>query len=442
MPIDIISTAYFDGPGAIPGWNFVKNYGPYIATAAAVKYYFGGSSNTWNRDMHGRVFIITGGTSGVGAQVAYDLAMKGAQLILLCRSTEDAWTSEYVEDLREKTNNFMIYAELCDLSLLHSVRLFATTFLDNQPPRRLDGVICCAAECIPRGTPRQVSVDGVELQIAVNYLAHYHLLTLLKPAMHVQPPDRDFRVVLTTCSSQALGEIDKEDLLWESRQYPVYKPWSVYGTSKLLLGMFGRLLQRDLNDYQRKDKAPCNIKVSVVNPGLMRSPSTRRFLSMGSIMGLFIYLLFYPIWFLFLKSSGQGAQSLLFAIASPILGAQDGGNLVQECKLVTKGRKELWDYELQDVVYAKTAELIAGLEKLSAIERKKADKASGADRKKKAEQQKKKEDLREKPLNEDELDYKLRMMKKSLGLPMGSGSESLFSEAKTLAVKKSKARKR
>jgi len=287
-----------------------------------------------------------------------------------------------------------------------------------------------------------VSVDGVELQIAVNYLAHYHLLTLLKPAMHVQPPDRDFRVVLTTCSSQALGEIDKEDLLWETRQYPVYKPWSVYGTSKLLLGMFGRLLQRDLNDYQRKDKAPCNIKVSVVNPGLMRSPSTRRFLSMGSILGLFIYLLFYPIWFLFLKSSGQGAQSLLFAIASPILGAEDGGNLVQECKLVTKGRKELWDYELQDVVYAKTAELIAGLEKLSAIERKKADKASGADKKKKAEQQKKKEDLREKPLNEDELDYKLRMMKKSLGLPMGSGSESLFSEAKTLAVKKSKARKR
>lgn len=393
--------------------------------------------------MHGRVFIITGGTSGVGAQVAYDLAMKGAQLILLCRSTSDAWTTEYIEDLRQKTNNFMIYAEQCDLSLLHSVRLFATQFLDNQPPRRLDGIICCAAECLPRGTPRQLSVDGVELQIAINYLSHYHLVTLLKPSMHVQPPDRDFRVVLTTCSSQALGEIDQDDLLWESRQYPVWKPWSVYGTSKLLLGMFGRLFQRDLNNYVRKDKAPCNIKVSVVNPGLMRSPSTRRFLSMGSILGLLIYLLFYPIWFLFLKSSGQGAQSLLFAIASPILGAQDGGNLIQECKIVTKGRKELWDYELQDMVYAKTAELIGALEKQSAIERKKAERANGGDEKKRAEELKRKEDLQEKPLNEDELDYKLRMMKKSLGLPMGTGSETVFSESKSLGLKsKSKSGKR
>lgn len=446
MPIDIISTAYFDGPDAIPGWNFIKTYGPYIAAGAAVKYYFGGSSNTWNRDLHGRVYIITGGTSGLGAQVAYDLAIKGAQLILLCRSTEDSWTTEFVEDLREKTNNFMIYAELCDLSSLHSVRLFATKFLDNQPPRRLDGVICCAGECIPRGKPRQVSVDGVELQLAVNYLAHYHLLTLLKPSMHVQPPDRDFRIVLTTCSSQALGQIDQDDLLWEKRKYPVTKPWSVYGTSKLLIGMFGRLLQRDLNEYVRKDKAPCNIKVSIVNPGIMRSPSTRRFVSMGTIWGLLLYVLLYPIWFLFLKSGKQGAQSLLFAIAAPILGAQDGGNLIQECKILTKGRKELWDYELQDAVYAKTSELISSLEKLSAIERKKNEKASGADKNKKVEEQRRKEDLHEKPNTEDELDYKLRMMKKSLGLPMGTGSESLFfesSKGKSLSLKaKSKSRKR
>lgn len=449
MPIDIISTAYFDGPDAIPGWNLIKTYGPALAVGAGIKYYFGGATNSWNRDMHGRVFIITGGTSGVGAQVAYDLAMKGAQLILLCRSVEDSWTTDFVEDLREKTNNFMIYAELCDLSSLHSVRLFATKFLDNQPPRRLDGVICCAAECIPRGKPRQVSVDGVEQQLAVNYLAHYHLLTLLKPSMHVQPPDRDFRVVLTTCSSQALAQIDKDDLLWEKRKYPVSKPLSVYGTSKLLLGMFGRLLQRDLNDYDRKDKAPCNIKVTVANPGLMRSPSTRRFFSMGTIWGLLLYILLYPIWYLFFKSVHQGAQSLLFAIAAPILGAQDGGNLIQECKIVTKGRPELWDYELQDAVYAKTAELITSLEKLSAIERKKAEKASGADKKKKAEEQRKKEDIHEKPLTEDELDYKLRMMKKSLGLPMGSGSESVFALGtpdKSVAAKtkttKSKSRKR
>lgn len=442
MPIDILSTAYFEGPDAVPGFNLALKYGPYIAAGAAVKYYFGGSSNTWDRDMHGRVFIVTGGTSGVGAQVAYDLAMKGARLILLCRSNEDSWTVDFVEDLRQKTNNFMIYAELCDLSSLHSVRLFATKFLDNQPPRRLDGVICCAADCIPRGKARQVTIDGVEQQIATNYLSHYHLLTLLKPSMHVQPPDRDFRVVLTTCSSQALGELNVDDLLWEKRPYPVKKPWVVYGTSKLQLSMFGRLFQRDLNSYERKDKAPCNIKVSMVNPGLMRSPSTRRFLSMGTVWGLLLYLLVYPIWYLFLKSASQGAQSLLFAIAAPILGAQDGGNFIQECKILTTGREELWDTDLQDALYAKTAEVIASLEKLSAIERKKKEKLTGEDKKKKAEEQKRKQDIHEKPQNEGELDYKLQMMKKSLGLPMGNGNESVFASGSSLSAKKSKSRKK
>lgn len=442
MPIDILSTAYFEGPQAVPGLTLAIKYGPYIAFGAALKYYFMGSSNSWNRDMHGRVFIITGGTSGVGAQVAYDLAMKGAKLILLCRSSEDAWTVDYIEDLRQKTNNFMIYAELCDLLSLHSVRLFATKFLDNQPPRRLDGVICCAADCIPRGKPRQVSIDGAEQQIATNYLSHYHLLTLLKPSMHVQPPDRDFRVVLTTCSSQALAEIKVDDLLWEQRPYPVTKPWLVYGTSKLQLSMFGRLLQKDLNSYVRKDKAPCNIKVSMVNPGIMRSPSTRRFLSMGTIWGLFLYILLYPFWWLFFKSGSQGAQSILFAIAAPILGAQDGGNLIQECKILTTGRKELWDEELQDQLYEKTAEVIATLEKLSAIERKKQEKLTGKDKEKKAEEQKRKEDITEKPQNEDELEYKLLMMKKSLGLPMGDGRESVFASGSNNAKGKSKSRKK
>ena len=35
----------------------------------------------------------------------------GAQLILLTRRTNDQWVAEYIEDLRDKTNNGLIYAE-------------------------------------------------------------------------------------------------------------------------------------------------------------------------------------------------------------------------------------------------------------------------------------------------------------------------------------------
>ncbi|KAF3986772.1 hypothetical protein FT663_04274 [Candidozyma haemuli var. vulneris] len=436
MPIDIVSTAIFDGTQAIPGWDYFTTYGPALAAAAATKYYFAGASNTFKRELHGRVYIITGGTSGLGASVAYELALKGAQIILLSRSTDDAWTVEFIEDLRDKTNNFMIYAEHCDLSSLHSVRLFATKWLDNQPPRRLDGVICCAADCLPRGRDRQVSVDGVENQLAVNYLAHYHLLTLLKPSLQVQPPDRDVRVILTTCTSQAAGSIDKDDILWESRQYPVNSPWKVFGTSKLLLGMFGRRYQRLLNDYERKDNAPCNIKISIVNPGTMRSPSTRRFISMGTIWGLFLYILLYPIWYIFFKDTVQGAQSLLFAIYAPMLGAQDGGNIIQECKILTKVRAELTDDELQEEVFQKTAEHIEKLEKSSAIERKKQEKKLGLDKKKEEAEKKKKEDVHEKPETEEDLQYKLDMIRKSMGISSQDGDMPLFPEEGVEEAKK------
>lgn len=428
MPIDIVSSVFLDGPQSIPGWDYIKNYGPPLIAAGAIKYYFGGSSNTFDRLLHGRVYIITGGTTGLGAVMAYELASKGAQVIILTRSTDDAWTVEFIEDLREKTNNFMVYVEHCDLNSLHSVRLFATKWLDNSPPRRLDGVVCCASECIPRGKARKTSVDGVETQLAVNYFAHYHLLTLLKPAFHVQPPDRDVRIVLTTCSTQAAGMVDKDDLLWEKRKYEVLKPWLVYGTSKLLLGMFGRLFQRKLLEYERKDNEPCNIKVSIVNPGIMRSPSTRRFISMGTIWGLLIYVILYPIWFLFFKSPLQGAQSLLFAIYAPMLGAADGGNLVQECKIATNPKPEYADNALQDSIYEETAKIIEELEKLSAIERKKMEKKTGADKKQEEEERKKREDIHEKPQTDEELQYKINMIRKSMGISSNPGDLPLFPE--------------
>lgn len=438
MPIDIISSAFFDGPEVIPGWHYLKRYAPLAAAVGAVKYYTNGASNTWSGDLHGKVFIVTGGTSGLGAAVTYQLALKGAQVVLLCRQIDDVFTIDFVEDMRNRTNNFMVYAEQCDFLLLHSVRLFATRWLDNQPPRRLDGVICCAAEALPKWKPRQVSEDGVELQIAVNYLGPVHLLTLLKPLLHVQPADRDVRVVVATCLSQAFGEVNEKDLLWDARRYPSSNPLAVYGTSKLLLGMFGRQFQRLLNAYERTDKAPCNIRVSVVNPGIMRTASTRRYISMGTLWGLFLYLVMYPVWWLFLKGLTQGAQLVMFAVLAPILGAQDGGNLVQECKILAQGRKEYYDYDLQERVAEKTQELIKALEMLSAVERKKRDPSGKTSTEKK--EGEKLTDLSLKPESEEDLDYKLQMMRKSMGLPMGAGN--LFSENEAVKSENSSANPR
>lgn len=382
MPLEFLGTVLLEGTDRIPYWEHIKKYTPPLIIAILLKLYFNGSSNTWERKLHGKVYIVTGGTSGIGAALVRDLASRGAQLVLLTSQISEEsdnsakmWISDYIQDLREVTGNELIYAEDCDLSSLYSIRKFATKWLDNSPARRLDGVLCLAGENLPMKKLRTNSIDGVEIQMAINYLGHYHLLTLLEPALRVQPPDRDVRVLLTSCASQNLGDIQINDLLWENRNYPINQPWKVFGTSKLLVNIFAKKLQRRLENYERPDKQPCGVRVNVINPGLVRSPSMRRFLSMGSIFGLFIYLIFYPIFWIFLKSCEQGMQSYLFAINSPDVFSIKGGNYIKECSVVNSGpRKELNDEFLQNKVFEETKKLIEKLEKTSAIERNKGKK--------------------------------------------------------------------
>ncbi|KAH3668839.1 hypothetical protein OGAPHI_002594 [Ogataea philodendri] len=397
MPLNILGTILLEGTDKVPGWDYVKMYGPLVVLAGSLKYYLNGSTNTWERDLHGKVYMVTGGTSGIGASLVYDLAKRGAQLVLLTSQLDlegvgTAWIADYIQDLRDDTGNQLIYAESCDLSSLYSVRKFATKWLDQTPPRRLDGILCLAADSEPSGKARESSVDGVEIQMAVNYLGHYHLLTLLEPALKVQPADRDVRVLLASCMSQSLGEINLDDLLWEERKYPSKQPWKVYGSSKLMLSMFAKEYQRRLDMFQRKDGEPNNTRLNVVNPGIVRTPSTRRVLSLGTVWGLFLYVLMYPIWWFLLKSGEHGMQSFLFAMNTPELVKRKGGNYIKECSIVSnETRSELKDEQLQATLFDKTKELIEVLEKRSAIERNRT-KIKPKEEKKKKDKQVKKDD--------------------------------------------------
>lgn len=429
MPLNYLGALVLQGPENVAGWHTIKTYGPIVLLLAGTKYFFGGAKNTWERDLHGKVYIITGATSGMGARIAYELASKGAQVILLVRSTHDAWLIGFVEDLRTTTNNFMIYAEECDLDSLYSVRKFATKWLDSKLPRRLDGVICCAAECMPVGKDRMVTEDGVEKHIGVNYLGHFHLLTLIAPSLRSQPPDRDVRVIIPTCLSQATADVDLNDILWTNRRYPRNQPFKVFGTSKLMLGMFAGEFQRRISNYERKDKVPCNVRLHMVNPGLMRTPSTRRFLSFGSIMGLLLYLLLYPLILLLLKTPFEGAQSIFFALAVP-LSTAPAGSYIQECKVIKPSRKELSDEALQGKLFTETEKAIESLEKNSAIQRKKkeqddAKKNKSTQKDSKKGKNNKQDDEKTNPNDVNELNSKLESIRSLLGMQQTLNNDEL-----------------
>lgn len=388
MPINIIGTALVKGTDAIPYYKEIKTLAPYVAVAGAVKYWSRGASNTWERKLHGKVYLVTGATSqGMGTSVVLEMARLGAQLIILTR-TIDEWTTEWCNDLREKSKNDLIYMEQCDLADLWQVRKFATGWLDNSPPRRLDGVVIMSGDMEPWGIPRvskpmrRSSADGLELQMATNYVSIFHLLDLLQPSFKAQPPDRDVRIIVTTCWLQSMGEVNVEDPLWQSAKYD--SSLKFFSSSKLQLSLCMLELQRRLlNDMKKLQKDGKEIKanhvtVTLVQPGTMRSQSLRRVLSNGSvILLLFLYcFLLYPLLFLLTKSARRGAQSVLYALMTPELEEvnlqDDRVKYICDCSMTKLVRKEFQDEPLQAKLYDKTQTAIHELEKKMAMKRNRA----------------------------------------------------------------------
>lgn len=385
MPLDIIGAVLTEGTDSIPYYQQIKTIAPYVFTAGMMKYWSRGATNTWERKLHGKVYLVTGATSqGMGTSVILEMARLGAQLIILTRNL-DEWSAEWCNDLREKSKNNLIYMEKCDLSDLWQVRKFATGWLDNSPPRRLDGVLVMSGEMEPWGIPRispptrKSSVDGLELQLATNFAGVFHLLDLLQPSFKAQPPDRDVRIIITTCWLQSIGDVNVKDPLWQAAKYD--SALKYFASSKLQLGLCMLELQRRITDdikKQKKDgveRTGKNVGITLVQPGTMRSHSLRRVLSNGSVILLLLLycLILYPLLFLLTKSGRRGAQSIMNALMTPELEEinkkDEKVKYISNCSFVKLARKEFEDESLQKELFEKTQKDIMELEKKMAVKR-------------------------------------------------------------------------
>ncbi|KAL8669413.1 MAG: hypothetical protein Q9168_006001 [Polycauliona sp. 1 TL-2023] len=370
MPIAFLAEIFDKGVFSIPYVIPTLKILPWLVFVYVSKWYFGGASNTSERLMKSKVVMITGGTSGIGAAVAQQLATRGAQIILLTQQPpSDPFLVDYIEDLRSATNNELVHAEQVDLSSLHSIRLFATKWVDNAPPRRLDMIILCANTMTPRFGVAHLTQDNIESNWGINFLANFHLLGILSPAIRAQPPDRDVRIVFSTCSGHIGGQINA---LKDTRS-PLPKG-KEYGTSKLAIMVFAQAFQKHLDGFKRPDSQPNNARVVIVDPGLTRTPGMRRWLSLGSLWGLLVYVIMWPVWWLTLKSPEMGAQSFLYAAMEADLGRGAGGKYIKECKEQVFLRKEIKDEAVAKKLWEFSDKQIESLEKEDAGRRAKAKK--------------------------------------------------------------------
>ncbi|KAF8732722.1 hypothetical protein HU200_015057 [Digitaria exilis] len=206
--------------------------------------------------------IITGATSGIGAETARVLAKRGARLVLPARSLKAA------EDARARLRDDCPGADIVvlplDLSSLASVRRFVDRFLDLGLPLNL--LVNNAGKYADRFA---VSEDGVEMTFATNYLGHFLLTRLLleKMAETARATGVEGRIVNVSSTihswfagDDAVGYLDRV-----TRRKIPYDPTKAYALSKLANVLHTRALADRLREMN------ANVTANCVHPGIVRT---------------------------------------------------------------------------------------------------------------------------------------------------------------------------
>jgi NAD(P)-dependent dehydrogenase (short-subunit alcohol dehydrogenase family) len=196
--------------------------------------------------MTGRICVVTGANRGIGRATAEGLARMGARVVLVCRRKEDGEAAS-----REISADGTVAPDVvpADLSSQLSIRQAAGYIRGRYSS--LHVLINNAGVIPPR---REVTVDGLEMQFAVNHLAYFLLTDLLLPQLKAGSPSR---IINVSSGAHTHVTLDFDDL--QARRS--YQPKSVYGRSKLANVLFTYELSRRL--------AGTGVTANSLNPGVV-----------------------------------------------------------------------------------------------------------------------------------------------------------------------------
>lgn len=156
-----------------------------------------------------KVFLITGGTSGVGCAVATGLAALGGRVVLVARSDERGRAA--LADIARATGNDAGQLVVGDLASMASVKRAAEDV--RRRFDRLDGLVNAAGVL---SFEKRTTAEGLDAVFAVNFLAHFALTTGLLELMRATGSAR----VLTVAGRPSFlrrPRIDLDDLNFERK---------------------------------------------------------------------------------------------------------------------------------------------------------------------------------------------------------------------------------
>lgn len=246
-------------------------------------------------NLTGKIYLITGTSSGIGTVMAHELARRGAKVVAGNRNTEKA--QKAMAAVRSDADDLGGFSTLqLDLASLASVRTFAEQVQADASIPHIDGLILNAG--IMALPERKESVDGFELQMATNVLGHHLLTSLLLSKVKAAPAG-----VIVSTSSSASSTVNRRAIWDDINAENKYDPWEVYGLSKIAAYQF-----RDgLRERLKKTSPSSKIKVLTTHPGLTATPL------FDVSQGLFATI-FRSIKGIFMMKPAEGALSTLRAV--------------------------------------------------------------------------------------------------------------------------------
>ncbi|XP_011498766.1 PREDICTED: retinol dehydrogenase 13-like [Ceratosolen solmsi marchali] len=273
---------------------WVSALGSISGAAYIIKSYSQGELYTGDEKLTNKVVIVTGANTGIGKEVAHDLAKRDAKVIMACRDLNKCEQAR--EEIVFNTKNKYVYCRECDLSSQESIRKFVTRFKQEHSNLHIlinnAGVMRC---------PLTYTKEGIEMQIGVNHMGHFLLTNLLLDSIKKSAPAR---IVTVTSLAHLRGKMNISDLNSDSK----YDPGVAYAQSKLANVLFTVELSKRLKGT--------GVTANSVHPGIVDTEITRHMAYINSKLSL-IFLK--PFLWPFIKTPKYGAQSVLYTALSPEL---------------------------------------------------------------------------------------------------------------------------
>jgi NAD(P)-dependent dehydrogenase (short-subunit alcohol dehydrogenase family) len=237
-------------------------------------------------NMTGRVCVVTGASRGIGRAAAGGLARQGASVVLVVRRSEDGMkVSREISAAGGPTPEVVS----ADLSSQTSVRDAVAELRHRYPHLH---VLINNAGIITR--QRELTVDRIEKQFAVNHLAYFLLTNLLLGQLLAGAPSR---IINVSSGAHAGATLDFDDLQGERG----YDATRAYSQSKLANILFTYELSRRLRGT--------GVTANCLHPGVIGTKLLADYMGVPVAGGALART--------FGASPEEGADTILFLASSP-----------------------------------------------------------------------------------------------------------------------------